>query len=314
MNKIVDPLSQVLFAGGQNKKDLLRQSATLCAINYLNNQNDIEATLRREDLATEEHWQLVREPVLSGESRCMVFFNPSENVYSLTIRGPELEVSPSFAEDWFEKFKIDQVVDWPYPKVEGAQVSSTALEEVEGILKSEVDSQSLFDFIKDQVVPNNAELWVTGHGLGGGLAVLTSLAILQKVEETFGNIVIKVYPMTFGAPAVGNFVFASYFDSLFPYSLRVHNDLDIVPYTWGNLKGILDLYPGGPVCPEILTLGIDFVLEKLETKGANPYLQNNSQGVSLTGTKKEGMDFFEEMIEQHSINTYLNLLGVNSLS
>lgn len=66
-------------------------------------------------------------------------------------------------------------------------------------------------------------VWVTGHSLGGSLALLAAWRLLQSFIPVH-----EVY--TFGAPMIGNKAAAEAFEREFPNKIfRYVNDLDIVP-------------------------------------------------------------------------------------
>lgn len=64
---------------------------------------------------------------------------------------------------------------------------------------------------------------ITGHSLGGALAVLCAL----NLRATFG-VMSEVY--TYGEPRIGNKNFAAFADYTLPYIYRVINDADVVPH------------------------------------------------------------------------------------
>lgn len=69
----------------------------------------------------------------------------------------------------------------------------------------------------------NAPIYVTGHSLGGAIAIVAAL----DIHSTYGNS-IKLY--TFGEPRVGNGAFASFVNSQIPDTFRVIHYADIVPH------------------------------------------------------------------------------------
>ncbi len=64
---------------------------------------------------------------------------------------------------------------------------------------------------------------MTGHGLGGALAVIAATDIKQLYQNADA-----VY--TFGQPRVGNDQFASYYSKTVPETYRIINYADIVPH------------------------------------------------------------------------------------
>ncbi|EFJ45326.1 hypothetical protein VOLCADRAFT_106050 [Volvox carteri f. nagariensis] len=82
---------------------------------------------------------------------------------------------------------------------------------------------------------------VTGHSLGGALATVAAYDIAWNKRDRdrrrqAGPTIGSVAMVTFGAPRVGNFVFAKDFNAVLPDAWRVHNHNDIVssvPFTFG---------------------------------------------------------------------------------
>lgn len=70
---------------------------------------------------------------------------------------------------------------------------------------------------------SRCRIFVTGHSLGGALAVLACHEL--AVECSIGP---KIFCYTFGAPRVGNRAFVREYDSLVPNTWQVINDEDVV--------------------------------------------------------------------------------------
>ncbi|CDY09593.1 BnaC05g23260D [Brassica napus] len=77
-------------------------------------------------------------------------------------------------------------------------------------------------------------LTVTGHSLGGALALMNAYEAARDVPELSGNVSV----ISFGAPRVGNLAFKERMNSLGVKVLRVVNKQDIVP----KLPGIVWVY------------------------------------------------------------------------
>jgi len=69
----------------------------------------------------------------------------------------------------------------------------------------------------------NSKIYVTGHGLGGALAILSAVDIQQIYQ--FAD---AIY--TFGQPRVGNIQFAAFYTKNFPDTYRIINNADVVPH------------------------------------------------------------------------------------
>lgn len=77
-----------------------------------------------------------------------------------------------------------------------------------------------------QLAPN-LPLYLTGHSLGGAVAMLTAADLVS--DNTYPRNQIQVY--TFGSPRLGDPTFARYYNGLLPNTFRIVNLADSVPYT-----------------------------------------------------------------------------------
>jgi triacylglycerol lipase len=73
----------------------------------------------------------------------------------------------------------------------------------------------------------NVPLYVTGHSLGGAVAMLTAADLV--VNDTYPRNQIQVY--TFASPRVGDPTFARFYEGLLPNTFRIVNIADGVPHT-----------------------------------------------------------------------------------
>ncbi|KAJ9070871.1 hypothetical protein DSO57_1002931 [Entomophthora muscae] len=81
----------------------------------------------------------------------------------------------------------------------------------------------LMSYLKDYP---SYTLVVTGHSLGGALAVLSTAILQQELGIKWDNI----YLITYGQPRVGDRAFASWLNSKPLYATRVVNDYDGIPH------------------------------------------------------------------------------------
>jgi len=86
---------------------------------------------------------------------------------------------------------------------------------------------------------------VTGFSLGGALATITALKVVDSGYSTSEN----TYLLTFGAPRVGNSKFAESVEKTLKYRHRVVNQADLVPH----IPPCLSI--GGNTCSKFLGLG-----------------------------------------------------------
>ena len=83
--------------------------------------------------------------------------------------------------------------------------------------------EGIKNFVKRLNDQSTKQVYLTGHSLGGAMAILTTSALLKESISVSG-----VY--TYGQPRVGNKKFANYLDEKLPHKIyRLVNNNDIVP-------------------------------------------------------------------------------------
>ena len=88
---------------------------------------------------------------------------------------------------------------------------------------------SLWKHISDYNLFNGRKVVITGHSLGGALAILFAVNLRLKYEDYCKNNLVEI--VTFGAPAVGLKKFKTYYNELNNKTIRIVNGSDIVPFT-----------------------------------------------------------------------------------
>lgn len=114
---------------------------------------------------------------------------------------------------------------------------------------------------------DDLSITLTGHNLGGALAVLTAYEIAERGlnKQRKGDTAIPVTAFTFGAPHVGDGVFRRRFEELQLKVLRVVNVHDVVP------KSIANFYPLWGSSDASMHVGVELELNhKL-----SPYLKSS---------------------------------------
>lgn len=138
-----------------------------------------------------------------------VGYSPAHGAIIVAFRGS------SDAKNWIDDFDATHV---SYPRCSGCSIHkgfyqgySTVSPNVKAQITTVVSKY------------RNAPIYITGHSLGGALAVVAAL----DIHSTFGNVE-KLY--TYGQPRVGNAAFANYAASQISDSFRVIHYADIVPH------------------------------------------------------------------------------------
>jgi Lipase (class 3) len=271
-------------------------------------------------------WQVVWGPALAGDRGSMMYVagNASLNQYAVAIRGTDW----SFWLDWVEDFgSLLPLTPFPYlvqPAGDSIKVAAgtlLGLDDLAQMTGGTVDgAQDLATFLRG--LPTGADVFVTGHSLGGCLA---SVVAAWAAWVCGSAARLKAY--TFAAPSAGNGAFADYFNSLFwdsttntSTAFRLYNTLDSVPNAWASLATIATYYQPSPLCPTYVK---DIVADAEHDVGSE-YVQvgtvEGGSAVALPGTvvpwwsgwdlDPTGTAQFAHQVEaQHALATYHGLLA-----
>jgi len=168
----------------------------------------------------------------------------ADGSYALAFRGTDVDGSVSGSLQNLLADANGFVVPWLYPQQAGSpqQISAGingALALAIGLTDPTTDV-SLLDFLRGLAKTGTLELMVTGHSLGGALAIVATAWLndqLPKVEP----LNFSLWPQTFAAPTMWNAAFATNFAEAFTYYAAVNTN-DVVPMGWANLDGVLATY------------------------------------------------------------------------
>ena len=174
----------------------------------------------------------------------------ADGTYALAFRGTDVDGSISGS---FENVLADAdaffLIPWLYPQQSGAPLQiSAGINQALALaigLTDPTTSVSLLDYLRGLAKTGTLELIVTGHSLGGALAVAATAWLnnqLPKIE----SLNFSLWPHTFAAPTMWNAGFATSFAKNFTYYAAV-NANDIVPMGWADLSDVLATFPSpGP--------------------------------------------------------------------
>jgi triacylglycerol lipase len=260
--------------------------------------------------ATNGDWALVWGPAVTAidaGNLMFVTYNKSTNQYAIAVRGTYPYFGLALLVDLYEDLDVSHPRSWQYPAVPGALVAGGTLDGLNDIVAFTSGGVAFRTFVESQIAPSGADVFVTGHSLGGALTTVLAPWLVYHLSQNNGKN--TVMPYTYAAPTAGNATFANFYTGLFKSSYHYYNGIDIIPKAWADLLSIKTLYSSpGPACPWELKDTIDLALGWLKALKVS-YSQPNGTGESLPGVPSPTRDFFAEALDQHDHNYYLKLLG-----
>jgi triacylglycerol lipase len=260
--------------------------------------------------ATNGDWALVWGPAVThidAGNLMFVTYNKSTNQYAIAVRGTYPSFSLALLVDLYEDLDVSHPLPWQYPAVPGALVAGGTIDGLNHIVAFTSDGVAFRTFVESRIAPSGADIFVTGHSLGGALTTVLAPWLVHQLSQSGAKN--AVMPYTYAAPTAGNATFASFYTGLFKVSCRYYNAIDVVPKAWADLSNIKSLYSSpGPACPWELKGTIDLVSDWAKIAKVS-YSQPNEAGESLPGVPSPTGDFFHEALDQHDHNYYLKLLG-----
>lgn len=171
--------------------------------------------------------------------------------YALAFRGTDVDGSISGS---FENLLADAnalfQVPWLYPQEAGAPLKiSAGINDALALAMGLTDpatSFSLLDYLRSVAKAGPLDLIVTGHSLGGALAVAATAWLNNQLPKS-APLNYSLWPHTFAAPTMWNAAFATAFAQTFTTHYAAVNTNDVVPMGWANLTGVLATFtPPGP--------------------------------------------------------------------
>jgi len=280
---------------------------------------DIITALGDLDSTSQGPWQLVWGPTTNQGNLAYVALNAAKDLYAVVIRGTVSTESWAMFDNVLQDADGLSLVDWVFPQNSGAEVAAGFQDGLENIIVAPdpTTNYTLMDFLRPALASSNAQLLVTGHSLGAGLATMVALWLQNQLPNNNGPAYTTITPITFAAPGIGNKGFADLYDSTFPNSLRYVNQYDVVPMGYASIETLIKQYSPAPtlwdysevtyLALEVIGAGTDLV-----------YVQTNqNQGtISFAGPTPSSSNTFPAEVEiQHATSTYLAYLtGTNTAS
>jgi triacylglycerol lipase len=297
-------------------------------------------------------WSLVWMPDAAVNGNyAYVAQNDATKQYVVAIRGSLLTFSWDAFDNWFEQdFNVFEQVNWLYPATDQqpkiSRGSSDGLNDLSNLVMTFNGQQTrLLAYLLATAVEQQNSIAVVGHSLGGNLATVFAPWLLYQIGQAGLTQPADFNVYTFAAPSAGNTAFAQAYDASFPNSRRYFNVLDIVPLASVPFS-IIDaglLYMPAPQASEItLTYDGETVslaeafsllaaaigLSEIFPNDYSFYSQTNIESGSVPLYPDDTycqpkppppplppliVQWFEKAGCEHGHNTYLSLLGANTI-
>lgn len=132
--------------------------------------------------------------------------------------------------NWLGNFNMIPV---SFPETPNAQVHSGFLDNYQAV---QDQARNILIAAKNQC-PQCERVVVTGHSLGGALAILNSIEISNWINIPSSSITV----LSFSAPRVGNREFVDHFEKFVYDSWNVVNDCDLVPHVPARALGYREI-------------------------------------------------------------------------
>ncbi|HET7234665.1 MAG TPA: lipase family protein [Longimicrobium sp.] len=308
-------------AGAAVATDAAKTAMTLAGLAY-GFPEKLPGYLQDIRLATHGEWVATWVPAHpAGAYFAFVAANGTAKRFAVAIRGTNPSATAGFIHDVFDDIDVAVTSPWEHPSVRDASISRGAARGLNALLTLEAHDTTMLQHL-DAVLPNGAELWVTGHSLGGCLASVLAL----KLAARYAPRGVRVELMTFAAPSAGNAAFARLVQDSLPTARRYYNPRDLVPMAWHDLARLREMYDApGPRCPPVLSLWAKAAAANSARHGyAQPgpgielsttrSMKRAAAGLAsrITGVARRYV-FEAEALYQHDPNTYLELLDAPRL-
>jgi hypothetical protein len=293
---------------------------TLCGIAYAFPE-DIQRFLGMAELTKRESWTAAWVPEERKGYFAYAATSPHTSDIVVAVRGTNPSITKGFLRNLMSNANVRSTSEWS-PDVKGARIAGGAREGLTVLLSiKDEHGRTLEKYL--ETVPENATVVVTGHSLGGCLASVLALHLIQVAAGRF-----KVRPITFAAPTAGDEGFAKLFEEKFPKAERYFNPFDLVPRAWHDLSQFPDLYEApGPKCPWLLARIARRAHGKvsghrythpdggkpLPTEGGFLPQRPPERGIRAMVDRLLRRHFLLEALHHHVPNTYLALVGAKEL-
>jgi triacylglycerol lipase len=155
------------------------------------------------------HQRMVRAMVENNPIMGFVARNDATQTMIVSFRGTETP------EEWLKDFDALAV---PFPDIPTGGLIHQGFDAVYQVIRNSVIAGV------DAAKVNATSVWITGHSLGGALALIAALDFAKNAVPPLPS---QLY--TFAGPRVGDVIYQTLFNATLPLCYRIVNRWDIVP-------------------------------------------------------------------------------------
>src|SRR4029450_2146766 len=101
-----------------------------------------------------------------------VTYNKSTNQYAIAVRGTYPYFGLALLVDLYEDLDVSHPLPWQYPTVPGALVAGGTIDGLNNLIRFTSNGVAFHTFVDSQIAPSGADIFVTGHSLGGALTTV----------------------------------------------------------------------------------------------------------------------------------------------
>ena len=307
MPGVMMTLSSISYAGEESSATVIKDS-----INLL---------LSDKSLTTEGDWSLVWGPGISNDQGNLMFVakSASESSYAIAIRGTNI----LSIQDLIEDLDVLTLEKFPYGK-DGDSVSKGAMLGLSSLLTTTdpASGATLEAYLTSISGDSKNKLYITGHSLGGALSSMLTYWLITN-NQLKDKFVFSTY--AFASPGFVNKSFKDNFLASLPsdasFDMKA-NSLDLVPYGYADLSGIMskNVPVHVPLVYRVLISTASLALESLGIEYVDIKTADDIGNIPITATGPGGItpadsiQWYDYWVGvEHGTNNYLKLVGATPL-
>jgi hypothetical protein len=294
----------------------LQVSITLCSLTYLDEDDSkpdqqrdlITQYLAFDDLPMGGRWTLAWGPASFDENMWYIAENTDTGVFALVIRGT---VMTSF----FAKLGDIDIVP-VRPGIKDAPPDATIARGIAvahaklNYARDPWTGLTAWEFLAQEIARRpTGGIDVIGHSLGGALAPVIALDAMQRFPHQ------PVRSFAWAGMSPGNEAFKDwYMQSLHQQKLQTHSrfisSLDIIPQWYADLETMKRGFPGGPVPPPPVEIGIDAMELVMRLGGITYVATPNPKKIPAMVYRNLSL-WADQAHAQHEHRYYMFLTGIS---